>query len=159
MKKILITFFVLMSFCFGFDKIAVGYGQDSDNSNVYNIAIQKDIDYKLIDNTELSFEISADFVDGKSNDLFIISVQPMLSYDINESFYIEAGVGIAYFSEKELNDRRFGTNFQFKESIGFGYKFNKEIESTLKYVHYSNADLNKENSGLDMVMLQVVYTF
>ena len=50
-------------------------------------------------------------------------------------------------------------NFQFKESIGFGYRFSDDIEASLKYNHYSNANLDDENSGLDFVGLQVAYRF
>lgn len=159
MKKLFIVLILLSSTVFAIDRVSVGYGQDSDNIDVYNIAIQKDFDYKLIENTNLGLEFALEYIDGSNDDMAIISTQPMLSYDITEKFYIEAGVGIAYFTEKELDDNKYGTNFQFKQSIGFGYKITEKIDTTLKYTHYSNADIDDDNSGLDIVMLKFVYKF
>lgn len=159
MKKLFLLLLFLCSYSFAFEKVSIGYGGDTNNIAVYNIALQKSLDYELIDNTDLNLEVSAEYVDGDKDDLYIISTQPMISYDFTEKFYIQAGVGIAYFSEEKLDKKRFGMNFQFKESIGFGYRFNKKLESTLKYTHYSNADLDNENAGLDLVMLQLIYKF
>lgn len=159
MRKILIIALFLCTYSFAFDKVSVGYGANSKDIDVYNISLQKNLEYKLLDNTNLKIEISAEYVDGKNDDLIIMSTQPLISYDINETFYIEAGLGIAYFSEEHLDEKSFGINFQFKQSIGFGYKINKDFESTLKYSHYSNADLNSKNDGIDLVMLQLVYKF
>ena len=159
MKRLFLLFLFLYTYSFAFDKMSIGYGGDTNDIAVYNVSLQKELDYQLIDSTDLSLEVSAEYVDGKNDDMFIISTQPMLSYDFTENLYLQAGIGIAYFSEENLDKKRFGMNFQFKESIGFGYRFNKKLESTLKYTHYSNADLNNENAGLDLVMLQLIYRF
>ncbi|PLY05357.1 MAG: hypothetical protein C0625_15120 [Arcobacter sp.] len=160
MKKFILLMLFLCSYSFAFEKISIGYGGDTNDVELYNIALHQNLDYQLIDNTNLTLEVSAEYVNGKDDDLFIISTQPMLSYDITDKLYIEGGVGIAYFSENKLDEKRFGMSFQFKESLGFGYRFSENLESTLKYTHYSNADLDKnENTGLDLVMLKLVYKF
>ncbi len=158
MKKLLIYFFLMFNFVFAFEKVAIGFGQGT-NSDIYNIAIQEEFDYKLIDSTDLIFEIALENVRSKNDSLSILSFQPMLSYDFTSNFYTQVGIGIAYFTNKELDDKRFGTSIQFKESIGFGYRFNQNIESSLKYVHYSNADMANENSGHDIGLLQFIYRF
>jgi len=161
LRRLLLIFLLVYSSAFAFDKLSVGYGQDDDSANVYNIAIQKEFDYKLLEGTNnLNLEISAEYINGSNDDMVIISAQPMISYDITKDIYFEIGVGIAYFSEDQLDDKQFGMNFQFKQSIGFGYKFNDKLETTLKYNHYSNADMKKnKNDGLDIVRLQLVYNF
>ena len=158
MKKSILIFFLLVSYACSFDKVSLEYGY-KESSDVYGLSLVKDFNYKLFDLADLSLEVSAQYVNGKNDDLTIISTQPLFTIDIVNDLYFQAGVGVAYFSEKHLDHKKFGTNFQFKESIGFGYRFSENIETTLKYNHYSNADLDDENSGLDFIGLQVVYRF
>lgn len=158
MKKIILLLIMLISYSFSFDKVSLEYGH-KENVNIYGISLVKNFEYKLFDLADLSLEVTAQNARGDNDDLFIISTQPLLTIDLLEKLYFEAGVGVAYFSKEYLDHKRFGMNFQFKESIGFGYKFTDNIEATLKYNHYSNADLASENAGLDFIGLRVIYSF
>lgn len=158
MKKIILTFFILINFAYSFDKVSLGYGHQ-DNLDVYGLALIKDFDYKLFDIANLSLEVSSEYVNGKDDSLTIISTQPLINIDIVDNLYFEAGLGVAYFNKEYLDHKKFGMHFQFKESIGFGYRFSKNIDATLKYNHYSNADLDDDNSGIDFVGLKVAYRF
>ena len=37
--------------------------------------------------------------------------------------YIEAGIGLALFSNTEVEEQKLGTAFQFEDRIGFGLRF------------------------------------
>jgi|GEM_PF-1458065 len=161
MKKTLfylISIFFISTSLYSFDKVALSYGY-KDNIDITGISIIKDIDYRLIDKTDISLEFSAEYANGKKDDLYILSIQPLLSYNFTDSFYGEVGLGIAQFSETNLDKKKFGIHFQFKESVGFGYRFTDNFEATLKYNHYSNSDIDNENSGLDFVALRAIYRF
>jgi lipid A 3-O-deacylase len=161
MKRIfysLIFLLFIVSNLHGFDKISLGYG-NLDNVSTTGISLIKDLNYKIMDNSNLSIEILSEYVDDKDDNMFIFSAQPLLDYNFTDKLFLEVGVGVAYFTEKTLDDKEFGTHGQFKESIGFGYRFTKKWESTLKYTHYSNADFSSKNSGLDFIGLRVIYKF
>lgn len=158
MKKIVLVLVMLVSYACSFDRVSVEYG-NKDSIDIYGLSLVKDFDYKLFDIADISLEVTTEYVDGKLDDLFIISTQPLAKIDITENFYFETGLGIAYFSKEHLDHKQFGMNFQFKESIGFGYKFNDNFDASLKYYHYSNANLDDDNSGLDFVGLKVAYRF
>jgi len=158
MKKIVLILVMLVSYACSFDRISLEYGY-KDSIDVYGLSLFKDFDYKLFDIADLSLEVTTEYVDGKNDSMAIISTQPLATIDITENLYFEAGLGVAYFSKEHLDHKQFGMNFQFKESIGFGYRFNDDFDATLKYNHYSNANLDDDNSGLDFVGLKVAYRF
>ncbi|RXJ86449.1 acyloxyacyl hydrolase [Arcobacter sp. CECT 8985] len=160
MKKILIMFLLLVSSLFSFDKMSLGYSTTSDDSNIIDITAIKDIDYKIF-SLPLSFEGSFNYVDSahSSDDLYIGSIQSMLTYNFNKKFFMQGGFGFAYLSDKSFEDKKFGTNFQFKESILFGYNVNDNFSTTLRYNHISNADINDDNSGLDIFGINFIYKF
>lgn len=161
MKKTFFIFLLLLSIANNvnaFDKFSLEYGR-KNHIDITGISLIKDFDYKILDNTNLSLEFTTEYIKGKQDELFIISVQPLITYDINEKIYFEAGLGIAHFTEENLDKKKFGMNFQFKESIGFAYRINKTIETKIKYNHYSNADLASSNSGLDFVGLSLIFKF
>ncbi|XPV70093.1 MAG: acyloxyacyl hydrolase [Halarcobacter sp.] len=159
-KNFIILFFLIFSIqsLNAFDKVSLSYGH-KDDIDITGISLIKDIDYEILDNLNLSIELLGEYAKGKQDDMFIISAQPMASYDLTKNLYFEAGAGIAHFTKEQLDKKRFGMNFQFKESVGFGYRFSDILEATLKYNHYSNADLAGSNAGLDFVALRVIYRF
>ncbi|WP_164971012.1 acyloxyacyl hydrolase [Halarcobacter mediterraneus] len=158
MKKFILTFFILVSFTYGFDKVALKYGYKG-SANFYGIALIENLNYKPFDIFNLSFEFSGEYAEYKNDDMYILSLQPLLDYNLIGDLYLEGGLGIAYLSEKYLDHKEFGMHFQFKESIGFLYKFNDKMDASLKYNHYSNANLNSKNSGIDFIGLQFNYKF
>jgi opacity protein-like surface antigen len=64
--------------------------------------------------------------------------------------YAEAGLGIALFSRDRLGSKNFSTHFQFSEHLTVGIEFAKRWFAGLQYSHYSNADIEKPNDGLDL---------
>ena len=66
--------------------------------------------------------------------------------------YIQGGFGIVYTNLRKHN---FGSNFNFASNAagGIQYFFNQEnsINLELRYLHFSNAGLDSDNSGLNMI--------
>jgi opacity protein-like surface antigen len=69
--------------------------------------------------------------------------------------YIEAGLGGALFSRSSLGGKGFGTRFQFGEHLGAGIEFSGGWSAGWRYSHYSNADMEKPNDGLDLHQLLI----
>ena len=159
MKRLLIIFFLMYSFTYASEKVAFGFAKGSSNSDIYTLALEKEFDYSLLNSSSLSLEFAFNYAEDNNDNLSIVSLQPMLNYELINKINFQVGAGVAYFSQKDLDHRAFGTNFQFKESIGFVYKFNNKLETSLKYVHYSNADMSSKNAGIDMHLLQLIYKF
>ena len=64
--------------------------------------------------------------------------------------YAEAGLGVALFSRDKLGSKEFSTQFQFSEHLGLGVAFAERGFAGWQYSHYSNADIEKPNDGLDL---------
>ncbi|WP_324779299.1 acyloxyacyl hydrolase [Thiobacillus sedimenti] len=67
--------------------------------------------------------------------------------------YVEGGLGVALFSRDRLGGKGFSTDFQFSEHVGFGAELTGRGFLGLQYSHYSNADIEKPNDGLDLVQV------
>ncbi|MCD6707510.1 MAG: acyloxyacyl hydrolase [Thiobacillus sp.] len=64
--------------------------------------------------------------------------------------YAEAGLGVSLFSRDTLGGKDFSTRFQFSQHLAVGVEFAKWGFVGLQYSHYSNADIEKPNDGLDL---------
>jgi len=87
--------------------------------------------------------------------LWDFSVQPVLRWTPASSisgWFVEGAIGVHLLSATRINnDRRFGTAFQFGETIGAGIAFgpHREYEIELYVQHVSNANIKRDaNWGL-----------
>jgi hypothetical protein len=159
MKRITILLFIFsFSLLNAFDKTFFSYN-NYDNVSATGIGIIAPLDYKIIDNSNLNIELLTEYMEDNGEHMYVFSAQTLFDYYFNKNYFFEMGLGVAHFTKTALDKKLFGSNAQFKESIGFGYKFNKRVEATIKYTHYSNADLADKNSGLDFIGLRVIYKF
>lgn len=69
--------------------------------------------------------------------------------------YAEAGLGVSLFSNDALGEKQFSTHFQFSEHVGLGVEFSERWFAGWQYSHYSNADIDKPNDGIDLNHLVV----
>jgi opacity protein-like surface antigen len=69
--------------------------------------------------------------------------------------YVEAGLGASLFSDDRLGNKDFSTRFQFSEHLGLGLEFSGRWFAGLQYSHYSNADIDKPNDGVDLHQIVV----
>ena len=148
-------------------EISFGYGSSSEHMDIYRISVKKDLNkyfferrYKYLPNY---YETSLSYWKGHSGgSIKSVSFTPMYRYDFERYYesipFIEAGVGVAYISDMTLEGEHFGTHFQFENSIGFGFKFS-EFDVAYRYVHYSNAGLDENNSGADFSIISISFKF
>ena len=64
--------------------------------------------------------------------------------------FTEAGLGVSLFNRDRLGNKDFGSRFQFSQHLGLGVEFAKRGFAGLQYSHYSNADIEKPNDGIDL---------
>lgn len=90
-----------------------------------------------------------------------LSVAPVFVYEFaGETIkpYVEAGIGVAFFSDTELEDNNLGSSFQFEDRLGFGVRFNGQ-EIGVRAMHYSNAGLSSNNDGAENYSLHYAMAF
>lgn len=64
--------------------------------------------------------------------------------------FAEAGLGISMFNRDRLGDTDFGSRFQFSQHLAVGVELTQRGYAGLQYSHYSNADIEKPNDGIDL---------
>ena len=67
--------------------------------------------------------------------------------------YLSASFGPTYLSSRKFGEREQGSNFSFQTTLGIGseVKFGqKELNFSLKLVHYCNGGIFKPNQGIDI---------
>ncbi|NMG66865.1 hypothetical protein GPA19_18150 [Azoarcus indigens] len=73
--------------------------------------------------------------------------------------YFEAGLGAGLFSQSKLGAKEFSTHFQFSEHLGAGLEFAKRWYAGYQFSHYSNADIELPNDGIDLHQIMVGLRF
>lgn len=95
--------------------------------------------------------------------LMEIGLTPVLRLQRNDysGMYLEGGIGAHFLSSTTLGDKRFGSNFQFGDHIGFGYRFGERGATDIgyRYQHLSNADLKGPNNGINFHQIRLQYWF
>ena len=90
-----------------------------------------------------------------------LSLTPVFVYEFaGETIkpYVEAGIGVAFFSDTELEDNNLGSSFQFEDRLGFGVRFNGQ-QIGVRAMHYSNAGLSNNNDGVENYSLHYALAF
>jgi lipid A 3-O-deacylase len=84
-----------------------------------------------------------------------LSFAPVFVYEFsgeNVKPFIEAGIGVAAFSDTRVGDKDLGSSFNFEDRVGFGLKFaNQRIG--IRAIHYSNAGIKEPNDGIESYSL------
>lgn len=101
--------------------------------------------------------------------LNIYSIAPVIRYTFSAPParlmyhpYIEISIGLSYLNHTHFEDRKLGIHFAFQDRIGIGVYFGnqKQINVGLHAVHYSNAHLSGNNSGITApLVLDIGYRF
>ena len=77
-------------------------------------------------------------------------------------WFMEFGIGISLLDHKYRTPHRtFSTRWNFYDTIGIGHSFgaNHEHELGLRWVHVSNANIQKPNPGQDFLQLRYASRF
>lgn len=91
-----------------------------------------------------------------------ISFAPVFVYEFagqNVKPYLEAGIGVAAFSNTKLESNDLGSSFQFEDRIGAGLRFAGGHEVGIRAIHYSNAGIKSPNDGVEAYSLHYRLNF
>ena len=71
--------------------------------------------------------------------------------------YMELGIGLSWISKNEIGGRRLSIHFQFEDRLGFGIRLGPEQQwdVNIRGMHYSNASIARNNSGVNVALLTV----
>lgn len=87
-----------------------------------------------------------------SGDEHAVSASPVFVYRFNaESWrpFVEAGIGVAYFSDSFVGDQDLGSRAHFEDRFGVGVDISDTDAIRLRVIHYSNAGLEAPNQGIN----------
>lgn len=98
--------------------------------------------------------------------LNIYSIAPVVRYSFKRqglvSPYMELSVGLSYLNHTHLQNRNLGIHFAFQDRLGIGALLgaSENFSVGLHAVHYSNAHLSSNNSGITIpLVLDLGYRF
>ncbi len=93
--------------------------------------------------------------------LHLVTTGPMFRWQRieNENFqpYLEGGVGLSWLSRSDIGGRELSIHFQFEDKLGIGFRFGKNGRYDIAYrlYHYSNASIERPNSGVNIQMINL----
>lgn len=148
-----------------YDEVSFGIGESKDHIHIYRLGGK--VNFKSTwfesDYGKLSgyYEASLHYWEKGNDQIYGVAFSPVFVYYIgagSDTFqpYVEAGIGAAYISKTKINGRNMATHFQFEDRIGAGIKIGS-YDFNARYMHYSNAGIEKPNDGIDIFMFTVAY--
>jgi len=72
--------------------------------------------------------------------------------------YLETSIGVALFSATQINERQFGSNFQFTDSLAFGGYVDR-WDWSFQFQHYSNNSIELPNNGINFYNFNLAYAY
>ncbi|MCK9337243.1 MAG: acyloxyacyl hydrolase [Arcobacteraceae bacterium] len=171
MKKVLLLVFVLWNTVvygasddFG---VSVNAGRGS-SIDIFRLGLQKSFDSIIYSNESISLkgfhEVGLNHWSGNRNNLWALSYSPVFVIDFNKYAYttyrpyIDLGVGVAFLSETQIDNKDMSSSFQFEDRISIGLR-KENIDFYIRYMHYSNGGVRKPNHGLNMGLVGINYRF
>lgn len=85
-----------------------------------------------------------------------LSAVPMFRLEMPSRWFVEAGVGISYFTSTGFATKDITSHFHFADHLGVGWHFAERQSLGVRVSHFSNLGLKRPNPGIDA--LQVSYT-
>lgn len=97
-----------------------------------------------------------------ADNITALSISPIARWRLTDNkrpLYLEAGIGVAYMDDNQIGDRRLSTHAHFEDRIGMSWQYDTESDAriSVQYTHYSNADIDTPNDGLDFYSIYWVY--
>jgi hypothetical protein len=77
----------------------------------------------------------------------------------DRALYWEFGIGFSLLNKQRFAGKDLGSHYQFEDRIGLIWQLHSKAQLALRYMHYSNAGLQKPNPGLDFLALSYAYRF
>ena len=142
--------------------VEFGVGATSDSTMTYRLGMQFDWDKSWLQSDVGALDRLLEWrlhLLGRRQDfpaLVACSFSPVFVYEFagqNVKPYVEAGIGVALFSNTQLEDNNIGQAFQFEDRFGFGLRFAGGHEVGIRATHYSNAGISSNNDGVESYSL------
>lgn len=75
--------------------------------------------------------------------------------------FVDVGVGVYLFTDSQLKDHQFGSNFQFSDLLAIGANVGKRNQwgFAYKFQHYSNGSVKVPNHGINFHFLTLSYKY
>ncbi len=146
--------------------LAFAVGSTGESTMTYRLAVQCDFGRNFSESERGRFtgywDTAYTYWQGdKTASNNSLSLAPVFVYEFaGETIkpYVEAAIGVAFFSDTELEDNKLGSSFQFEDRLGFGVRFNGQ-EVGVRAMHYSNAGLSSNNDGAENYSLHYAMAF
>jgi len=150
-------------------KVAVGQGQSSTDT-FQLVALLSDFGQTFFNGRiQQHWEFGVSYWEsdkGPNKEMEVFNISPVFTYDLGSADqavlpYIDYSLGIAYVSDTSIADKKLGQHLQFDNRLGFGVRFGgeKRHDVALGARHVSNAGLDNDNDGFDVVSVSYTYRF
>ncbi|QKZ03096.1 acyloxyacyl hydrolase [Pseudomonas eucalypticola] len=141
---------------------SVSVGTTGDGGMVYRLGLQSDWDKSWLQSStgrltgywDGGYTYWGSSSHGPSNNT--LSFAPVFRYEFDGGSvkpFVEAGIGVAFFSSLEVGDNKLGTSFNFEDRVGFGLRFAGNQEVSVRGIHYSNGGIREPNDGIEAYSL------
>ena len=158
MYKFILTLITLVSLLQSADKLNINVGKDFNENFSYETSYSYNQNFNLLNSNNIFTRVSYTYLDNEN--LKIYAFDPLVfSYNIIDDLSLELSVGLTYLSDKYISDKDFGMHFQFKDTASLVWSLSKDIDIQTSYTHYSNASLDKDNDGINLLSLGMAYKF
>ncbi|WP_417687747.1 acyloxyacyl hydrolase [Pseudidiomarina sp.] len=133
-------------------------GLRSDN---YAQALLPDSWLAAIGSPTLSFEGAVNHWQDSNNSndkLTALTLSPVFQWHIagnQRPLFFEAGIGLSALDGSSIGDRKLSIHFQFEDRVALSWQYSNASKARLSfaYTHYSQADIDRPNDGLDFFSL------
>ncbi len=152
------------------DGITLGAGPANDEIDMYRMSLRRKFKRSWFE-TDFGrltgvWDLSLGYWDGANSEVSLLSLSPVFRYlpnaqPLGVQWFLDGGVGATFTSDTQIDGRDLSTNFQFEDQIGIGGILGEQqnFEFSYRFMHYSNANLDTPNDGVDIHMFHLVYWF
>ena len=105
-------------------------------------------------------DVSAGWLGDSSQNAVVVTLGPTLVLGrARWPVSLEGGFSPTYLSSYTFEYKSFGTHAQFTSHVGLNWDFAAHWRLGYRFQHMSNADMARDNPGLNMHMLALSYVF
>jgi lipid A 3-O-deacylase len=104
-------------------------------------------------------EVGVSFWHGPNGGSVQLSAVPMLRANLNPRWFVEAGIGVSYFTDTTFAEQDITTRWQFADHLGVGWRYGPSIVVGVRASHFSNAGFKRPNPGVNALQLSLTKAF
>ena len=145
--------------------IAMGESTSKEHPKSKRLSYIYETKIKLFEDqsSSLTIDIEASYFNWQNNygpDIDVGAITPYLRYKIDWgtiSYFASLGIGVAYTEETRWHNRKLGDNWLFEDKLEAGIELYNTHRISAVLRHYSNADLNNNNDGTNVLSFNYSY--